>query len=78
MVILVALSANPLTAGRGTLTGTECAIGHVQETLQDQMAGKGHVSDAVAKEVSSALVMAALRKGTLDNVTVVVLLLRWD
>lgn len=42
------------------------------------MAGKNHVSDAVAKEVSSALVMAALRKGTLDNVTVLVLLLRWD
>jgi len=42
------------------------------------MEGKSHVSDAIAKEVSSALVMTALKKGTLDNVTVLVLLLRWD
>ncbi|CAL5221222.1 g3373 [Coccomyxa viridis] len=54
------------------------AVETAEETLKDQIAGKGHVSDAVAKEVSSALVMAALRKGTLDNVTVVILLLRWD
>jgi hypothetical protein len=40
--------------------------------------GKSHVSDAIAKEVSSALVMAALKKGTLDNVTVLVMLLQWD
>ena len=50
----------------------------LQETLKVQLEGKSHVSDAIAKEVSSALVMAALKKGTLDNVTVVVLLLRWD
>ena len=43
-----------------------------------QLEGKSHVSDAIAKEVSSALVLAALKKGTLDNVTVLVLLLRWD
>lgn len=49
-----------------------------QETLREQLEGRHHVSDAIAKEVSSALVMAALKKGTLDNVTVVVLLLRWD
>ncbi len=50
----------------------------LQEALKAQLEGKSHVSDAIAKEVSSALVMAALKKGTLDNVTVVVLLLRWD
>ena len=50
----------------------------LQEALRMQLEGKSHVSDAIAKEVSSALVLAALKKGTLDNVTVLVLLLRWD
>ncbi|CAK0781692.1 hypothetical protein CVIRNUC_005447 [Coccomyxa viridis] len=54
------------------------AVDIAEEALKAQLEGKSHVSDAIAKEVSSALVMAALKKGTLDNVTVVVLLLRWD
>ncbi len=59
-------------------TQLQCTSCAAQETLGDQMEGKSHVSDAIAKEVSSALVMTALKKGTLDNVTVLVLLLRWD
>lgn len=34
--------------------------------------------DTLAKAASTALVFAAMKKGTLDNVTVVVIMLRWD
>lgn len=34
--------------------------------------------DMLAKAASSALVFKSLKKGSLDNVTVVTMLLRWD
>ncbi len=36
------------------------------------------MSDARAKVVADALVMEALQRNTLDNITVIVLLLQWD
>lgn len=34
--------------------------------------------DYLAKKASDVLVLAALKKGSLDNITVVLILLRWD
>ncbi len=52
----------------------------MQETLKPKhhKTPKAHDTDLLAKAASSALVFAALKKGSLDNVTAVVILLRWD
>ena len=69
----------PLQCQTKSTTVLQCeTVSAAQEVLREQLQGKSHVSDAIAKEVSSALVMAALKKGTLDNVTVLVMLLQWD
>ena len=54
----------------------------MQEAIRTGAPGSGPwgaagAGDAVAKAASSALVMAALKKGTLDNITAVIMLLHW-
>lgn len=53
----------------------------VQATLRGPAAAAGaagRVTDAQAKMVADALVMEALHRNTLDNVTVICLLPQWD
>ena len=53
----------------------------VQATLRGPAAAAGaagRVTDAQAKMVADALVMDALQRNTLDNVTVICLLPQWD
>ncbi|BDA43649.1 Protein phosphatase 2C homolog 3 [Coccomyxa sp. Obi] len=53
-------------------------IAHEAVKADLQKGVMAQAGDMLAKAASSALVFAALKKGTLDNVTVVVIMLRWD
>ena len=51
----------------------------MQETLKAAAPGSHYAtSDALAKELSDALVLAALQRGSMDNITVLVVLMQWD
>lgn len=65
---------------RGMTPALILCLAALQEAVKAELR-KGvtaQASDTLAKAASSALVFAALKKGTLDNVTVVVIMLRWD
>lgn len=49
-----------------------------QEAVKAEAQKGVKAHDVLAKAASSALVFQALKKGSLDNITVVVMLLRWD
>lgn len=57
------------------------ALGAAQATMRASAAAPGcggRATDAQAKLVANALVMEALQRNTLDNITVIALLLQWD
>ena len=64
---LKSASAERLHGVQATLRGPAAAAG-----------AAGRVTDAQAKMVADALVMDALQRNTLDNVTVICLLPQWD
>ncbi|CAL8468404.1 g7944 [Coccomyxa elongata] len=74
---LIIMASDGLWDVLGDQQAVDIAQGAVKQVLQHPKVTP-QAGDTLAKAASTALVFAALKKGTLDNVTVVVIMLRWD
>jgi serine/threonine protein phosphatase PrpC len=61
------------TPGMGAVSCAQAAVQKVPSS-----GNKAQANDQKAKAASEALVVDALSKGSLDNITVIVMLLQWD